>query len=226
MPRKSKGQIKRELDETKKKTRLMKQVWDIFAFDQSQNKANDQTRAFMASLPNEISSAFIQSSNRVIQFGLSSGKFLRENNIPKTRDCIGYDYSEVSSSIAKAAGIKHRTVDLNDIECKSESLGYEAQLNEDLSVPCDILIIRLLEYMDKNAATLLIASLIHTAQPGSLFYIDLNVSSSKITNGMAADAVLSLFSQYENIEQIYLKSAPELGCEEYGITSRFVGMKR
>ena len=107
---------------------------------------------------------------------------------------------------------QHRLVDLNEAE--NDELTYQQLLQEDLSVPCDILLIRLLEYLDDNAVTLLLTALIATAKPGSVFYIEFNQTTSPITNNLAIGALGKFFKPEENFETHVHSVNPEGGDKQ------------
>lgn len=118
--------------------------------------------------------AFLSSSHRVLQFGISTGKFLIDNRSPQQKEIIGYDYSPSAIKHVEKNGIQGREIDLNDIDDIDDNrLAYHSTLQEDLSVPSHILIIRTLEYLNPEAMKLFIFSLISLAKRDSKFYIEI-----------------------------------------------------
>ncbi len=192
-------------------------IWERYPSLQMTGEAPDQTTRFFQSLPFIPLIGFLISTHRVVQFGVASAKFLQYPVLEK-RDRIGYDYTETSASIVP---FRHRLVDLN--ETANDKLAYQGLLEEDLSVPCDILLIRLLEYLDDKTVTLLLASLIATAKPGSVFYIDFNQAHSHITNNLSIGEIGQFFKPKENFKIHVNSVAPELGDEaQFGLTEQLI----
>lgn len=107
---------------------------------------------------------------RWLQFGTGTGYFLAAR---KRESCevIGYDYSENAVKLLEGRGIIAREVDLNSIDQQSSSLSYQDQLSLDLMKPCNLVAIRMLEYLEPDAKMLFIHLLIEKSQPGSVFFL-------------------------------------------------------
>jgi hypothetical protein len=135
-------------------------------------KLDDQTSLFFEAIGKEYTEEFPSStSSQVIQFGIGIGDYWGEIIKKHQLKVIGYDYSPVSIEAATAKGIQMRLVNLN--ATIDSNLLYLADLERDLSIPSDILFIRVLEYLKPEAVKLLIISVMTMAQPGSKFYFEI-----------------------------------------------------
>lgn len=136
-------------------------------------KLND-TSKFFYSIPADLKETFESSTKQIIQFGISTGDYLKELCKKTERSIIGYDISPVAIKHFARTKITGREVDLNETKVDDKScLAYQDLLAEDLAVSTQILIIRTLEYLNPEAMKLFIFSLINLAKPGSQFYLEI-----------------------------------------------------
>ena len=147
-------------------------LWEAYSQEQRAGETQNHTRLFFDAIPKSISLSFNSSTKRILQLGMGNGKFLAESAACKTRECIGYDYSKTGVAGALAAGIVAREIDLNETVSTGQ-LAYQDVLTADLSVPTDIIAIRVFEYLEPDALVLLIFSLLNTAKKDSIFYFDI-----------------------------------------------------
>ncbi|MCZ6910912.1 MAG: hypothetical protein O7C56_08520, partial [Rickettsia endosymbiont of Ixodes persulcatus] len=134
---------------------------------------NSQTELFFKAISNKHIKEFKSSTSQIIQFGISTGDVI--TRIAKEKHCkvIGYDYSPVAlASLKEEKEVETRLVNLNAIE--KNKLLYQEQLQIDFERISDVLFIRVLEYLNPEAAKLLIISTINLAKPGSRFYFEVD----------------------------------------------------
>lgn len=150
-------------------------IWSSYHEDKlNGDKLVDQTELFFRRTP-KIKRAFEASTNeRIVQFGAGVGTFI--SAFATKKQVVGYDYTSISLDSLTGSGILARNVDLDEVKSTSE-LGYQHLLTEDLTIPSDILIIRLFEYITPAARILFLFALMTEAKPGSSFYIDIANSS-------------------------------------------------
>jgi len=128
----------------------------------------------------KLSKYFNDDCKRIIQFGAASGEFLKEKK-QAGWSTIGYDISSVAVKELKSGGIEAKQIDLNSRD-DSGALSYADQLKKDISIPANILLIRVLQYLELPALNLLLFDLIDNTAPGSVFFIAGNIkASSEIT---------------------------------------------
>lgn len=203
------------------KAQIKEKVWNKYPICQLMGAAPDQTTRFFAKpIPRET---LLGSTKKIVQLGVASGLYLKGDEF-NTRTRVGYDYSDASAALAT---FQHRLIDFEDTT--DDTLNYQDKIDTDLSEPCDILIIRLLEYLDPNAATLLLASLIKTAQPGTTFYIDFNKAAQQhpfAPNDWPIGTISHFFQPTENFETKMYAVVDELGDEvKHGQTEEIVVTK-
>lgn len=138
--------------------------------DQAAGKVCNQTNKFFNTVPPERKDNFISSTRRILCLGIGKGQYLVNHDLQKKRQCIGYDFIPEAVEDCKEKGIHAKLIDLCNIE--NNQLAYLNELENDLSEPADILAIRIFEYLDKEAAQLLIVALMDKAKPGSMFYVE------------------------------------------------------
>jgi len=105
---------------------------------------------------------------RILQLGASSGLFLDKYK-KEGWDVMGYDYTQSSIEYMQSRDIPCKLIDLNSIT--GSQLSYKAELNTDLTEPTNIFAIRILQYLDPSALTLLIFDLMNLAPNHSTFFI-------------------------------------------------------
>lgn len=114
------------------------------------------------------------SNKKILQLGAADGRFLSEyQNLGW--EVLAYDFSKTAISELEKKGIEARDIDLNAIDNFLGTLTYVSQLEKDISKPVNILLIRILQYLDLRALHLLMYTLIDKAAPGSVFYISGNI---------------------------------------------------
>lgn len=134
---------------------------------------NDQTTEFFKAILPAQKEAFHTSSKRIIQFGISTGHYVKALCSP-SRSVAGYDYSETAINHINDVGMTGRLVDLNQIHPdNNKRLAYQPLLETDLSVSVDILMVRILEYLNPETVMLLIFSLLDLARIDSTFYFEI-----------------------------------------------------
>ena len=122
---------------------------------------------------------FLNSScKKMLQLGAADGRFIAEYK-KSDWSIIGYDYSAIAVKELTKKNIESRLVDLNSIDSETNNLCYATVLHKDISNPTNILLIRVLQYLDPNALNLLLFNLISHAAPGSVFFIAGNTNNHK-----------------------------------------------
>lgn len=106
---------------------------------------------------------------RWVQFGASNGIFLAERQ-NEACTVVGYDYSHNATVLLECHGVSARQVDINNTDDQS-NLSCQNQVGLDLMQPCNLLVIRLLEYLTPDAKILFLHLLIEKSQPGSVFFL-------------------------------------------------------
>lgn len=152
-------------------------IWENYAAKQATGEAPNQTKLFFDTIPPALEVTFRSSTKRILQLGVSSGEYLAGSGLAAKRECIGYDYTETGVAFAKLKGVNAKLVDLTEID-DSESLVCRQHLNADMSVPVDMLAIRVMEYLDPQTVVALIYSLIDAAKPGSTFYFETHLRNN------------------------------------------------
>ena len=130
----------------------------------------DQTELFF-NRTQQFKENFETSPNRrIVQFGAGIGAFI--STFTTKKEVVGYDYTALAINSLKVSGILARDVDLNEAT-NTSALAYQHLLREDLSIPSDILIIRIFEYITPAAAILFLFALMTEAKSGTSFYIEI-----------------------------------------------------
>ncbi len=106
---------------------------------------------------------------KILQLGASAGKFLGEYQ-QKGWSVMGYDYSASSITTMKSNKIPAKLIDLNKVS-DTGKLDYATELKSDLVAPTNILLIRVLEYLDPAALEALLFFMIDNAKPNSVFVV-------------------------------------------------------
>ncbi|MDF1683017.1 MAG: hypothetical protein P1U36_00005 [Legionellaceae bacterium] len=135
----------------------------------SVNPSLDNTALFFDQIPHAAREKF-SSYETIVQLGIGLGRYYIDQNLTETKNIIGYDYSMIAANFIQKEGMRARLLDLNKINL--DQLDYLPQLEEDLSEPCAVVIIRTLEYLDNSAITLLMFALMNKMKPGSAFYFE------------------------------------------------------
>lgn len=140
----------------------------------------DQTKEFFNAIASTKKDVFLSSTKRVVQFGVSTGDYLKTLHSP-SRSLIGYDYSKTAIKYINEAGIEGRLVDLNEIaeSTTPKRLAYQPLLEKDLSISSELLIIRLVEYLNPEALKLFIFSILNLAKSDSKFYFEIFSTEQK-----------------------------------------------
>ncbi len=143
------------------------------------------------------------SCKRMLQLGASTGRFLSDFK-KEGWEVMGYDCSVIAAQALERKEITSRQYDLNQLD-QSGKLSYENDLVNDIAKPVNILLIRILQYLQCPVLNLLLITLIERAAPGSVFFIAGNVyddeiqhSSKKITP-MTPQYVASFFTKCPNV---------------------------
>ncbi len=150
------------------------QVWDKHNQErlESHSHKKDQTKSFFDHIPIQHQQKFNSSSKRVIQIGIGTGAYIGNNCSSKS--VIGYDFSKTAIASIEEKGYIGRLLDLGELHPKNKrQLAYHDLLRKDLAVPAEIVMIRVLEYLNPEAVKLLILSMIDLAKPDSKFYFDI-----------------------------------------------------
>ncbi len=143
---------------------------------------------------------------RILQLGASTAEFLTRKNDNGWK-VIGYDAAVSATHTMEQKGIPCRLIDLNSVS--HSKLSYEEKLQKDLSSPCNVLSIRILQYLSEQAATLLIFSLIANSTPGTTIFI-VNMVANNAGCTMKKNYFASMFAPRQDIE--FLKH--ELSCKD------------
>jgi hypothetical protein len=163
---------------TKEDRWKQEQIWDAFAEAKANGeKIDNETALFFASMGPEQTEKFKDSTNQIIQFGICTGEYIaqitKESKEEKQRKIIGYDYSKKAIQMAETFLPRMLVRQINLNYCNGFKLGYEEQLKKDLFASVsDILLIRVLEYLDRKVVFLLLDNLIKFSLPGSRFYVE------------------------------------------------------
>lgn len=121
-------------------------------------------------------SKYLNPSKAIVQLGAANGVFL-EDYKKSGWSVIGYDYSQAAITKLKNKGIETRMVDLNLIDDQQLE-----QLACDIVNPTNILLIRVLQYLELPALNFLLWYLIDKSAPGSVFFIAGNSNSEEKKN--------------------------------------------
>jgi len=127
----------------------------------------------------KVEAYFNDDCNKILQLGSADGRYIAEQK-EKGWNVKAYDFSEIAIEQLKNKGIPAKKVDLNRINEASNELLYCDQLTEDVSQPVNILLIRILQYLELPALNLLLLTLIDKAAPGSVFVIAGNSDEYKL----------------------------------------------
>lgn len=157
------------------------QIWNSYAIAKLLGaKLDNQTQLFFESIGNTQKEAFLCSASQIIQFGIGNGEYATNIAKQHNRKIIGYDFAPVANTVASANGAEMRLVNLNATNANN-NLGYQTQLENDFSDVSDVLLIRILEYLNPEAVQLLMISIMNSAKPGSRFYVEILSSQADIT---------------------------------------------
>ncbi len=132
----------------------------------SETLSSSYTQMFMADCKLD---AFLNlDCKNVLQLGACTADFLTRKQDDGWK-VMGYDADESVVQSMESKGIPSRLIDLNGVS--NSKLSYEEKLQKDLSSPCNVLSIRILQYLSDQAATLLIFSFITNSAPGTTIFI-------------------------------------------------------
>ena len=142
-------------------------------------RIDDQTKLFLKQIPDTISKEFEDSTDQVIHFGCGISSYISSLVTPKT--FIGYDYSAtaIQSFHNPAQNRFGRAYDLNQVQ--GSVLACHERIETDLKHPSNILMVRIIEYLDPNALILLLMHLIQHSKAGSTFYIEVAIPCNQQT---------------------------------------------
>jgi hypothetical protein len=185
-------------------------IWTPFALAKlSGFPLDDQTALFFLAIGSKHANEFQSSTNQIIQLGISNGSFVTAAAKKSKRKVIGYDYSPVAlSALAPHENVETRMINLNATNSKKD-LAYQAQLEKDFSAVSDVLLIRILEYLNPEAVQLLLFSIIKFARPGSRFYIEIlspldnapdPTSDMTVSYPLKPGMISSLFAERKDFE--------------------------
>lgn len=167
---------------TKEDRLKQEHIWNTYALSKALgSKLDNQTQLFFESLRKKYLDQFLNSTNQIIQFGICNGDYITPIAKQYNRNVIGYDYASIANTIATQKGAQMRPINLNNITADHE-LAYQAQLEHDFANISDVLLIRVLEYLNPEAVQLLMISMIKLAKPGSRFYIEILSPQADITD--------------------------------------------
>ncbi len=110
------------------------------------------------------------SCHKILQLGSSVGKFI-EKYKNSGWSVVGYDYASAAIEELKRKGIEAKQIDLNATDSETETLNYAVELSKDISNPVNLLLIRVLQYLEPKALNLLLLYLMDNTAPGSVFFI-------------------------------------------------------
>ncbi len=119
---------------------------------------------------------YLNASGKILQLGSSTGRFL-EKFKDRGWNAAAYDFSEQAVKQLRQKGITTREVDLNELNA-SGALTYGDLLTRDIAYPSNIIMVRILEYLNPSAHDCLLFLLIDNAAPGTVFIIAGQVSGS------------------------------------------------
>lgn len=220
------------------------QIWEMYAFSPQMQKGSDtQTGKYFNRIPRPLGDDFNRSPRQIIQIGCSSGLYLQELSsknpeigLGRHRSVIGYDYSKAGLQLLSTNGFTAREVDLSSITPDGE-LAYQDALATDLSVASDILMIRVLEYLDPKAVVLMLFFIIQHLKPGSRVDIELydsvngeDLRQAGVVHAIPVRYVASFFAPRTDMETVYhsvTANEPEDGPFQGGNTvERLIVQKR
>lgn len=155
---------------------FLKELWEEYARFMETSQSPTCTELFFSSLKPTVLQGFHSSTKRIIQLGSSAGQYFVASGLSKKRDVIGYDSANCAIGLLQKNHMQARAVDLNH---KST---YESQLAQDLTIPVDLLAIRIFEHLNPNAVISLIFSLLALSKSGTTFYFSKQHLSSEKKN--------------------------------------------
>jgi hypothetical protein len=151
--------------------------WEQYNEDKlkKNHSAQDQTSRFFLSIPYALyANQFLNtdsSQNNIIHIGASDANFIRTLYPECISRYIAYDFSKIAVDNNNRHGILTKLVDINAID-DNNHLEYHSLLKSDLSSASAIIMIRILEYLNQEALTLLLFFLMNNAPKGISFYIE------------------------------------------------------
>lgn len=157
-------------------------IWEAYNAEKIQGtttQLDDQTQLFLKQIPATISKEFEDSTDQVIHFGCGIGSYISSLPTPKT--FIGYDYSPTAIQLFHNPSQKRfgKACDLNQIQ--GSTLVYHESIEADLKHPSNILMVRIIEYLDPSALILLLMHLIQYSKVDSTFYIEVAIPCDQQT---------------------------------------------
>lgn len=111
------------------------------------------------------------SCQKFFQLGVASGKFIEDYQIKAEWDVSGYDYSATAIEYLKKHNISAKQIDLNAIDQNATSLLYQQELSQDLATPINFLAVRILQYLEPKALSLLLFTVMNTIKPDSVLFL-------------------------------------------------------
>jgi hypothetical protein len=180
-----------------------KQIWDKYLEERS-DETSTQTFKYFKNISVMLKNSFLNSDKQIVHFGSSNSIYLQ--NLNMDRRIIGYDYAESSFSLTQDSRLIPRLVDLESID--NNKLTYNQMLENDLSVPSFVLMIRVLEYLTPQAVQLLIFAVISNLKSGSRVDIEILKVCQKddplnaigLTHNMPKNYVASFFGPRTDIK--------------------------
>jgi hypothetical protein len=108
------------------------------------------------------------SCKRILQLGSSVGRFLTPY-AESGWNVTAYDFSPQAVETLQQSGINARLVNLNSRD--EAGLTYSSTLKADVSEQVNLILVRILPYLEPEALNLLLLNLVAEAAPGSTFFI-------------------------------------------------------
>ena len=193
-----------------------KHIWNSYAATRLMGivaNVKNQTELFFAQLSTQQRQEFTSSTtNQLIQFGMCTGNAYTDAAQHDGRCVIAYEYAQFAQTYLKTKSVVARAVNLNAV--LNDELAYQQQLEFDFNQVSDVLFIRILEYLEPEAAQLLLLSTMNLAKPGSRFYIevdspvaDVRVSNITIAFALKPGKIASFFAHRPDVQVAVLSSA-------------------
>lgn len=138
-----------------------------------------------------------------MQLGAEYGLFLLKTIKEKQCHVKGYEYNKTAIMSLKRNDVPYREIDLDSL--KNDELLYINELKEDLKEPSNIIAIRILEYLDTNALSLLLFNMINFSKAGSTFFLTnaFNDKHDSCFGLLPKNYIASFFSPRTDIQILY-----------------------
>ncbi len=138
---------------------------------------------------------YFNDQKSILQIGASTGKFLKKyKNL--NWNVTAYDYSKSAIKELKEIGVNAYKIDLDSLTSDRSALSYVKKLRKDLSKPTNIILVRILQYLQPYTAHLLMLELLNAA-PGSVIFIAGHTNKKQPSeNNMSPDAYNNFITSY------------------------------